>query len=396
MLASTRDRPQADDQADLQLFVTAYRGSAERLERMPYVADCLRFLAQKDIYTRPLPLGTSAPLELDGSYAPSTNNTCPGPVFLYHTYWKGPMNWRVELFIKGFLETQDLTCSQLWVWIDQNHDPNSSMDFLVNPRFRQFLPLLANNVLVLKTWTIPERVPLPSTFDHRDGKGFSRLPPKYMGNVTMIGDKVYEDDTGQQWLDFVFRKKLDVSPVTLSDIFRFVTLHLYGGIYLDMDVLLLRDLRPLLVPQQPFAERWGTHEGDGDYNTAVLYLDANSSLSSYFLRIGARLGHSFHPLILGDIARKDGRHKDLLMLEAGFFDPVWTEFDGKRKGDCASPCLKTFHDFFKNIVEEESDANISTIRDPENFFRGSFAYHIHNLVRRSYYLRRPWITSQKD
>jgi hypothetical protein len=169
-----------------------------------------------------------------------------------------------------------------------------------------------------------------------------------------------------------------------------------------MDVLILRDLRPLLLPGLPFAERWGTYEGPGDYNTAVLALTANSSLSSYFLRTGARLELNFHPRILGDIAHKDGRHKELLMLESAVFDPVWTEFDGARAGKCTVPCFRKFEDLFKaNIIDEWESFELrnsldnqrslqafhgSTKSPPQGrtldkFFRGAFAYHIHNLVR---------------
>jgi hypothetical protein len=361
-------------------MVSVCRGKPEQLERMPYVAACLDFLASAEQFHSRQPFrGDLASVSGRHSYT-QEHLQCDGPIFLYHTYWNGPINWRLELFIKGFLRTQNLDCSQLWLWVDGNHSPKAFVDLLTHPRVRQFLPLLANDTIVFKTWTIPQRIALPSGIDHKDGKGFCNQTPERLGHVQMIGDKVYEDKSGQVWLDFFIHQGIPSSPVTLSDIFRFTTLHQHGGVYLDMDVLLLRDLRPLLMPQQAFAERWGAHGGLGDYNTAVLYLESNSSLSSYFLRIGARLGHSFHPRILGDIARKDGRHTELLMLETAVFDPVWTEFDGARRGPCTTPCFRKFQDFFDMPKD-----NSSSSYEASEFFAGAYAYHIHNLVSTMYF-----------
>lgn len=48
----------------------------------------------------------------------------------------------------------------------------------------------------------------------------------------------------------------------------------FGGVYFDLDVLLLRDFRSIL--DREFAEWWGTSRWD--INTAILRLEANSSL----------------------------------------------------------------------------------------------------------------------
>jgi hypothetical protein len=306
------------------------------LDKIPYVSDCLSFLATKqEIYFQEQQMEFEDLRSTDTS-RPAYCKACSGPTFLYHTYWNGAMTWRIELFIKSFLQTQNLRCSRLWLWVDQNYNPDAVVDLVMSPRFRKFRHLVDDEMIIVKAWKIPERIPLPTDLDHKDGKGFARKWSR-LSNMRLIGDKIYQDESGQQWLDFHRDEQQPLGPVTLSDIFRFVILHLCGGLYLDMDVLLLRDMRPLLLPRQPFAERWGAHEGDGDFNTAVLFLMANSSLSSYLLRIGARLGHIFHPLIIGDIARKDGRHKDILMFETAIFDPAWTESDGERKAD--AQCL---------------------------------------------------------
>jgi hypothetical protein len=115
-----------------------------------------------------------------------------------------------------------------------------------------------------------------------------------------------------------------------------------------MDVLMLRDMRPLLLPKEhAFAERWAAHPHPGDYNTAIMSLSANSSLSSYLLFGGIRMGVNFHPRVLGRMAWKDGRDQEFKMFETAAFDPIWTEFNWDREGRCTVPCLRDYSAVFK-------------------------------------------------
>lgn len=390
---------------------------------MPYVAHHLDFLAeQEEIYTKAAdspspgaPLNSQGLQQQDRPFLAVESERIHGtsPTFLYHTYWKGPMTWRVELFIKGFLQTQNLHLSELHIWVDEtNASSPTAQAMLDHDLFRQFQPLIDRRLIFVHQWKLPQKIPIRSDVDHRDGRDYFRRPwPRLGSGVTMVADSVFRDDsTGQLWLDFYVDPSSNVSPVALSDVFRFVILHQHGGVYLDMDVLLLRDLRPLVTPNQPFAERWGCHDGEGDYNTAVLFLgDAGSPLATYFLRIGTRLGHNFHPRTMGDIARRDGRHKELHMLETAAFDPVWCEFSGKRKGKMTMPDFTGFDEFFKargkdaewfsgtlpaaaQSVSRNGNDKLNTPlamtatmthgqRVAAGFFRGAFGYHIHNLVR---------------
>src|SRR5690606_25606957 len=110
-------------------------------------------------------------------------------------------------------------------------------------------------------------------------------------------------------------------PVAISDAVRFVVLHLYGGVYCDMDVVMIRDMRPLLIiPDANWAERWAAHPHPGDFNTAIMALRANTSLSSYLLQGGIRMGFNFHPRIIGRMAYKDGRIDEFYMFETALFD----------------------------------------------------------------------------
>lgn len=382
-------RPHVDTVANLSLLVERCRGTLEGLEKMRNVFDCLKFFAdgEQEYYALPpeskraskqdpqqseyaLPAGHDQSLTeyvASSEATPASKSsigTCAGPVIPYHVYWTGPATWRVEIFVKSYLYTQNLPCSRLWLWLDADRDVTAVDDLLHNdPLFERFLPLVERGDIVVKSWEFPSRIPLPKGLDNTDGVGYYKHPgvPNADGEF-VVADGVVEDADGQQWLTLT-PKQMTFLPVAVSDAVRFVVLHLYGGVYLDMDVLLLRDLRPLLLPdaetgEHAFAERWAAHSTPGDYNTAVMSLKANSSLSSYLLRGGVRMGLNFHPRVIGRMAWKDGRNQELLMLETAAFDPIWTEFNGARAGPCMYPCFADYNAAFKgkpNAVKGEWD-----------------------------------------
>lgn len=376
-------RPHVDTEADLQVLVEECRGTYDGIEKMRNVFDCLQFLAngQERYHFLPEPVDRASEqdprqaeyLDADGagnvksSYvsvksakAPTSTNrgTCAGPIIPYHVYWTGPASWRVEVFIKAYLYTQNVACSQLWLWLDADRSPKAVHNLLNNdPLFVRFLPLVERGDIKVLEWQFPSRIPMPKGMDHTDGIGYYQDPgkPNAQGETT-VADGIIEDAHGQQWLTLT-PKQMTFLPQAISDAVRFVILHLHGGLYLDMDVLMLRDMRPLLLPQHHnFAERWAAHSHPGDYNTAIMSLTANSSLSSYLLRGGVRMGLNFHPRVIGRMAWKDKRDQELFMLETAAFDPIWTEFNWDREGRCTVPCLRDYGAVFKgkpNAVKDE-------------------------------------------
>jgi len=367
-------RPHVDTVADLELLVEECRGTYTGLEKMRNVFECLQFLEhgeskyfnlpkEEDRASRQNPRhaeyldaddqGNTLThyVDPDQAVSPSktSRGTCPGPIVPFHTYWTGYATWRLEIFVKSYLYTQNLACSRLYIWLDIDRHPDAIERMLSkDPLFARFLPLVERGDIVLKPWEFPSRIPLPKQEDNTDGNGYYSTPgtPNSKGEVS-VADGLIEDAQGQQWL-ILTAKQMTFLPQAVSDAVRFVVLHLYGGVYLDMDILLLRDMRPLLLPKvHNFAERWAAHQHPGDYNTAVLSLSANSSLSSYLLRGGVRMGLNFHPRVLGRMAWKDGRDRELLMLETAAFDPIWTEFNWDREGRCTVPCFRDYGVVFK-------------------------------------------------
>ncbi|TAQ85476.1 hypothetical protein B7494_g6218 [Chlorociboria aeruginascens] len=459
-------RPNPDTVANLTKLIEECRGSYENIEKMPYVYDCLKYLAEgeKEYYYLPArgeraseqPPSRAEYLNSDGagnSLAEYPNpkaaskhsiGQCNGPIVPYHVYWTGPATWRVELFIKSHLYTQNLPCVRLWLWLDSDRDPNAVEKMLTQDRlFASFLPLVERGDIVLKAWKFPSRIPLPKDYDNTDGVGYYKNPGKpNLKGETLVADGLIRDSSDQEWL-VLTEKQMTFLPVAVSDAVRFVVLHIHGGAYFDMDVVMLRDMRPLLIgDDHSFAERWAGHPSPGDYNTAIMSLTANSSLSTYLLRGGVRMGLNFHPRVIGVMAVKDHRNLEFKMLETAAFDPIWTEFNWARQGRCTIPCIKDYGQVFKGrkafphhdeweswdgpqlkesrgdwkfwekktgekreerSVDEpassrsnaqpgsydrdalskaeyriEEDSYQPTNRTLENFFRGAWTYHVHN------------------
>lgn len=325
--------------------------------------------------------------------------TCAGPVIPFHVYWTGSATWRVELFIKAYLYTQNLPCSRLWLWLDSDLDANAVGKMLCeDPIFQRFRPLASRGDIVLKSWTFPDRVPLA-----RDSAEIASAPdlrPSSMATEdgeTVLANGIVQDANGQPWLNFR-SPGASLQPVQVSDAVRFIVLHLHGGIYCDMDVLLLRDMRPLLLPDptfgpRAFAEQWVERCAPYDYNTAVIALPANSSLSSFLLRGGVRMGMNFHPRVIGRMLWGDGKGDQVTMLHNAVFDPLVTNLRREGLGTCTVPCHKNFQSAFMGEVEEkeyewsnyrgemvEVEGMVGN-RSLAHFFRGAWAYHIHNQVR---------------
>lgn len=367
-------RPHVDTVADLNLLVEECRGTYEGLEKVRDVFSCLQFLADREDKYYSLPEASERASEQDPKKAeyldadgqdntassyPSVKSakaasksglgTCPGPIIPYHVYWAGPATWRLEIFVKAYLYTQNLPCSRLYLWLDADRSPKAVENMLTkDPLFARFLPFVERGDLKVVAWNFPTRIPLPPNMDHTDGIGYyaTRGKPNAKGE-SHIADGLISDANGQEWLTLT-PKQMTFLPQAISDAVRFVILHQYGGVYMDMDVLMLRDFRPLLLPKKhDFAERWAAHSHPGDYNTAIMSLTANSSLSSYLLRGGVRMATNFHPRVIGRMAWKDGRDREFLMLETAAFDPIWTEFNWDRDGRCTIPCLRDYSAVFK-------------------------------------------------
>ena len=392
----SRARP--DVLANLDLLVDECRGPYEKPEKLRDVRRCMDYLAtQQDIYFKVPEVGR----ELTATVIKQgpDNSNCGGPIFLYHVWWSGPPSWRTELFIKSYFYTQRLACSRLWVWINADHHPDALTSWVKHPSFAKFLPFVETGEITLKEWNLPSRIPISPTIDPLDRARYYAQPgqPNSQGEV-FVSDSIIRDASGQEYIQLYKpgdQTQLTFYTVASSDAARLIILHLHGGVYLDIDMLLLRDMRPLLLPGRAFSERWGAHADPTLYNNALVALPANSSISSYLLSGGARMGLMYHFMILGRMMVSEGRNevdseRGLLKLESAFFDPPWPAMDGMATGRCLVPCLRSWSDVFKARISDDEwsayDGQMAPVsehgnnRTMENFFRGAWAYHMHNQV----------------
>ena len=108
-----------------------------------------------------------------------------------------------------------------------------------------------------------------------------------------------------------------------GDLFRLLVLNKYGGFYIDMDVLVLRDMSPL--NHLEFLYQWGTSGFNPDephilMNGAIMRLNKQSDLSIEFLELVKReplIGNSFN---LGTKLYGKINKNDLLVLPGIWFD----------------------------------------------------------------------------
>ena len=356
--------------------------------------------------------------------------TCAGPIVPYHIYWIGQTSWRVELYVKSYLYTQNLPCSRLWLWLDVDRNPHALRDFPKDPAFGLFSPLIARGDIVLKGWKFPTEIPIPIEPGRSDRIGFYARPIQTKRDGFLkVADEVVQDPDGQLWLQYNKRFRPFLNDY-MSDTARFTILHLHGGLWCDIDILLLRDLRPLVLPHPvhgrlSFGEQWVERSHITDYNSAVLSTSANSSFSTFLLHGGVRMGMNFCPKVLGRMTWKENRTAEFPMLDTAAFDPSTTTINRVQGRKCSVPCHENYSDIFvgrpglvygewRDYQDEPlQEINTSELmthsinnsgggvptettqrlqydpsHDPyppnnrtlQNFFRGAWGYHIHNQV----------------
>lgn len=73
---------------------------------------------------------------------------------------------------------------------------------------------------------------------------------------------------------------------------RFIILYIYGGIYIDADTIILRDLKEIYDIEYEWTYRWSFHNY---MNTAVLRLRKESEIAKYIIKKAFDNKIKFHP-----------------------------------------------------------------------------------------------------
>jgi len=162
----------------------------------------------------------------------------------FHTYWRvdlAPFGPRQEWMLKSFFATQDLSSSRLILW--SNGDLSSSM--ILRTYLQRYPESFALNV-----------VDIPSLAKGTELEGSDLLASK----------------DAKAWVD--------------GDLIRLLLLWNYGGVWVDMDSLLTRDLEPLL--EHEFVTQWDCYD--------KIYLPLNGALMR-FRQHSPYLCEAFHVMV---------------------------------------------------------------------------------------------------
>jgi hypothetical protein len=255
---------------------------------------------------------------------PGTDGTAAGE--RYHLYWRGRFSTKHAFAVKSLLATPDAARGEVCLWLDvedgyEGHERNPALEPL-----RRRLSVRAFD---------------PSA--ECRGTPFEGAPDLYR----------------------------EVSPTERSDLFRLVTLYKHGGVYLDLDMMVLRDLGELF--REPFGAgefcyRWS----DQPYaNHAVLRLRPGSETAQAMVEKAVEVG-SCDPRALLRFDDSDGI--DLTVLPSAFFDPLWLHVDGADRLE--APPFGGFEGFFRKFGWRYRPKK--GVESPRELFPGAFAFHWHN------------------
>jgi Glycosyltransferase sugar-binding region containing DXD motif len=244
----------------------------------------------------------------------------------FHLYWRGAFSAKQAFAVKSIVATQR-DCEEVCLWLDAEDGYD---DHELNPALQGLPPLVSVR-----------------PFDPS---------AECLGTPLEDSPELYES----------------LNPVFRSDLFRVVTLHNHGGVYLDLDVMLLRDLGDLL--RQPFIGEEFCYRWSADLpyaNNAVLAMVRESETATRVLERCAELGTCHPKEVLGF---EGGDGLDLTVLPCPFFDPLWPHADGR--STLRRPPFDAFEGFFRKFGWRFRPRGGT--HSYSDFFPGAFAYHWHN------------------
>ncbi|KAF9298155.1 hypothetical protein BGZ88_007782 [Linnemannia elongata] len=222
-------------------------------------AHCLDFLTREHQYLIP-------------TRQPASPSEAPAPMN-FHIFWRGPITDKLSLSSFSFLFTQPLDRAHLHLWIDsadlpdgapEDYTQNQFAAPLVQPPLNQFITIHAWDQAAELAYSYHEEPSVNAANNDDNNSGDNNEQEQKIKDL-----ELEQGSTVQQ-----------VKPVALSDEARFLILNRNGGIYLDADVLLLKDMSPFFDSGVEFAYEWSN---TGMYNTAILRLFPGSSVARRIL-----------------------------------------------------------------------------------------------------------------
>jgi hypothetical protein len=244
------------------------------------------------------------------NFCRSLPDVAPGAPVTFHMYWRQrraglfrkarPFGRKQALPVKAFFATQDAARCSLVLWSDE--------DLSANERLRPF----ASRVT------------------------FRLYRPDVEVRGTELEDRpeIYRQQDHRVWRD--------------GDLFRILVLHNYGGVYVDMDMVLLRSLGALL--QQEFIYQWDVY--DGQYNGALMHLWKGSAFARELIRGVTEISPGHSNWGRANLVRAVDLGHPITIFPSTFFNTEWQT-------------KEPFEPFKKTP-------------NSANMYDGAFAWHWHN------------------
>ena len=247
----------------------------------------------------------------DGNEAFEYCKSIPNSVYpnktLIHFYWREPrpFNRKPLLALKSAIVTQNLENARIVLWSNVDLTKNELLQpILRHIDFRLYDPVKEAIGTPLENWRLLNR------------------------------------DDDNNWLG--------------GDLFRLLILYKYGGVYCDCDLVLMRDLAPLL--EQEFMYQWGTELDK--INGAIMRMFKGSQLSIDCLEMVKKMPAGFNSTDWGSSLYAEVRkiNKNWTVFPCAFFNTEWQLYINM--GESAHPFKKG--------------------SDSEKLFMGAFSWHWHN------------------
>eukprot|EP01117_Protostelium_nocturnum_P018174 TRINITY_DN7545_c0_g1_i1.p1 TRINITY_DN7545_c0_g1~~TRINITY_DN7545_c0_g1_i1.p1 ORF type:complete len:426 (+),score=134.00 TRINITY_DN7545_c0_g1_i1:262-1539(+) len=268
------------------------------------------------------------------------------PTMIFHSFWGGKhWNNKISFLLKSFLFTQRIGKAQIFVWFKNEKAFEESKDHTDTQQFKRY-----------------------SEWIDEMGQEPRGNPKETFIIFKKFQFKPFENSTGTHIKSFFFRQ---VSDVALSDLARVLLLHEYGGVYLDIDNLLLRDFTDLYVTGKDFAYGWSMDE-PSTVNTAVFFLNKGSPVAKEIIKKGVKeKGRWFHPQ--NYLRFVEGTNFTLWNLPCPLFDPLWimNDEDFLHLPDRLYPDFETFEELFISEIDPKQP------HDMKGFFAGAWSLHYH-------------------
>jgi len=268
---------------------------------------------------------------------PQIGNEDVEPIQYFHCFWKGSVSDLHLMCLESLNETHP-NCTVLF-WTPNLLEVQGSYSWIKIKRL------------------FKDRIKLQEvTYEHFKEAGASLFYSIYSMQVNFKSVNIYQfeeykkiypnksDDELAYLIIQENEKNYKADLAYASDIIRFVTLYLYGGVWFDMDILFLRNFDSIKMKR--FVSQWGT---DPCGNAAILKLEKGHDLIQKF----KNYPKTFYPTS----SFKLENDIDLTIIPSTFFDIHW-------QGPNEFVSFQNWDEFFQ---QEEL-----------NLPKEIYAYHWHN------------------